>query len=222
MPPTEKVTSLDQTPIISLGICTDRYFPAKALDPAYVASAKQNSIRELQTASLRSLLDWNLEISGPWWSARELEDEKIAGGHTPGSRMNRIGQQRFREALLARYGEVCAFTGPQPPAILEAAHLIPYNENPEHDVNGGLLLRRDLHTLFDDFLITINPESWSIQVAPELVQFSDLAALDGRQVQLKQDLRPRPKYIKDHATAAYAEWKRQSVLSSTSSQPSNP
>jgi len=61
-----------------------------------------------------------------------------------------------------------------------------------------------------------------MQVAPELMRFSDLAALDGRQVQLKQDLRPRPKYIKDHATAAHAEWKRQSTLNSMSSQPSSP
>lgn len=89
-------------------------------------------------------------------------DEKITGGHTSGVRKNRIGQQRFREALLARHGEVCAFTGMQPPASLEAAHLVPYSTNAKHDVKEGLLLRRDLHALFDRHLITIDPDTWSI------------------------------------------------------------
>jgi DNA-directed RNA polymerase subunit RPC12/RpoP len=201
---------------------SDRYFPAKALDSAFVANAKQNSIRELDATQLRPLLEQNFAVSEPWWDAQVREDEQIAGGHTVGLCKNRIGQQRFREALLARYGEACAFTGPQPPAILEAAHLLPYNENPEHEVRAGLLLRRDLHTLFDDFLITINPDNWSIQVAPELMKFSDLAKLNGRPVRLKQDLRPWSKYIQDHATIAHAEWKRRSAASSASYQPSNP
>jgi hypothetical protein len=188
-----------------------RYFPAKALEPVYVANAKQNSIRELEISRLRPLLEQKLRITGPWLNTPMGEDETIAGGHTAGQRKNRIGQQRFREALLARYGEICAFTGPQPPAILEAAHLIPYHKNPEHEVKGGLLLRRDLHALFDDFLITINPESWSIQVAPELIQFPGLAALNGRPVQIEKYLRPRLKYIQGHATVAHAGWKRRSA-----------
>jgi hypothetical protein len=196
---------------------SDRYFSAKALDPVYISNAKQNSIRELEVARLHPLLEQNLTISGSWWDSQVHEDEKIQGGHALGLSKNRIGQQRFREALLARYGEVCAFSGPQPPAILEAAHLIPYNDNPEHEVKGGLLIRRDLHTLFDDFLITINPDTWSIQIAPELMQFPDLATLNGRPVQLKQGLRPWLRYIQDHAATAHAEWKRRSAPSSASS-----
>lgn len=69
----------------------------------------------------------------------------------------------------------------------------------------------DLHVLFDDFLITINPDNWSIQGAPELMKFPDLAALDGRPVQIREDLRPQFKYIQDHSKAAYAEWNRRSA-----------
>ena len=198
---------------------SDRYFPVTSLEPVFVAKAKQNSIRELKIAQLIPLLELNFMGTGPWWDAQVSKDGAIPGGRKPGLSKNRIGQQRFREALLARYGEVCAFTGPQPPAILEAAHLVPFMEVPEHDVKGGLLLRRDLHTLFDDFLITIDPGNWSIWIAPELMQFSYLAALNGQPVHLKQALRPRLNYIQDHAATALAGWKKESGASSASFYP---
>lgn len=72
---------------------------------------------------------------------------------------------------------------------------------------GGLLLRCDLHALFDRWLITIDPATWSIQIAPELKRYPGLAELDGRTVQLPEDLRPRLKYIQEHATLARASWR---------------
>ena len=54
-------------------------------------------------------------------------------------------------------------------------HLYLYSENPQHDLKGGLLLRCDLHALFDRWLITIDPDIWSIQIAPELKLYPDLA-----------------------------------------------
>jgi ribosomal protein L37AE/L43A len=185
---------------------TERFFPVGTLESAFVAHAKQNAIRELDISRLRPLLERDLGVSGPWWHARASEDEKITGGFTPGMRKNRIGQQRFREALLARHGEICAFTGMQPPAALEAAHLFPYSENAEHDVKGGLLLRLDLHVLFDRHLITFDPDTWSIQVAPKLMQYPDLAVLDGRPVLIKDDLRPLRMLVEGHARAAHDSW----------------
>jgi hypothetical protein len=118
----------------------------------------------------------------------------------------RLGQQRFREAMLARFGEACAFTGPQPPGALQAAHLYLYSASPEHDPRGGLLLRCDLHALFDRWLMTIDPETWSIEVSPELAKYPSLAALDGQPVQLPPDLRPRQKFVEKHASTARAAW----------------
>lgn len=68
-----------------------------------------------------------------------------------------------------------AFTGPQPPRALEEAHLYLYSENPGYDLKGGLLLRCDLHALFDRRLITVDPETWTIRVTPELRLYPDLA-----------------------------------------------
>ena len=184
----------------------DRFFPVSVLEPAFVARSKQNAIRELDVSLLRPLLEENLGTGAPWWDAQIVEDEKIVGGHKLGMRKNRIGQQRFREALLARHGEACAFTGSQPAAALEAAHLVPYSKLAEHDVKAGLLLRRDLHVLFDRHLITIDPATWSIRVAPKLMPYPDLAILEGRPVLIREELRPALRLIEEHASAAGASW----------------
>jgi hypothetical protein len=81
-----------------------------------------------------------------------------------------------------------------------------YSNNPEHDLRGGLLLRCDLHALFDRWLITIDPDTWAIQIAPELKRYPGLAELGGKAVQLPEDLRPRLKYIQEHAALARASW----------------
>jgi HNH endonuclease len=108
--------------------------------------------------------------------------------------------------MLARYGEACAITGPQPPGALEAAHLYLYSQNPKHDPRGGLLLRCDLHALFDRWLMTIDPDNWTIQIAPELARYPSLAALAGQPVLLAAQLRPRQSYVRNHALTARASW----------------
>jgi hypothetical protein len=108
--------------------------------------------------------------------------------------------------MLDRFGESCAFTGPQPPGALEAAHLYLYSATPEHDLRGGLLLRCDLHALFDRCLIAIDPDNWTIQIAPELMRYRDLAALNGQPVLLRPELRPRQSYVRQHAHTARTAW----------------
>jgi HNH endonuclease len=185
----------------------DRPFPVSTLNPVYLSRSQQNAIRRLDPVIVRPVLESYLATGEPWWETHDRKDERIPGGHGIGLSKTRIGQQRFREAMLARFGGVCAFTGPQPPGALEAAHLYLYSKNPEHDFRGGLLLRSDLHALFDRWLITIDPATWSVQVAPELKRYPDLAELDGRAVHLTEDLRPRLRYIQEHAIVAHASWK---------------
>jgi DNA-directed RNA polymerase subunit RPC12/RpoP len=185
----------------------DQPFSVKALDPAYLARAQQHAIRRLDPDVLRPVLQEHLVTGAPWWGPRVREEERIPGGHGVALSKTRVGQQRFREAMLERFGGSCAFTGPQPPGALEAAHLYLYAKNPRHDLRGGLLLRSDLHALFDRWLITIDPATWSIQIAPELKSYSHLADLDGQAVQLPEDLRPRLEYVQEHAEVARASWK---------------
>lgn len=80
----------------------------------------------------------------------------------------RQGQSRFRKLLLKAYKSCCAITGCEIEEALEAAHIIPYCLTRDNDPSNGLLLRADLHTLFDLNLIIIDPETRAIYLDGKL------------------------------------------------------
>lgn len=82
--------------------------------------------------------------------------------------VRRRGQRRFRSQLIDVYGGQCAFSGSRATAVLEAAHISPYRGDHTNQVTNGLLLRADLHTLFDLHLISVEPHSLRIWLAPAL------------------------------------------------------
>jgi hypothetical protein len=82
--------------------------------------------------------------------------------------VTRQGQPKFRRDLLVAYGRRCAISGCDVVHVLEAAHIIPYKGKHTNTVKNGLLLRADLHTLFDLGLLKIDPESFAIVLAPQL------------------------------------------------------
>jgi putative restriction endonuclease len=78
----------------------------------------------------------------------------------------RRGQQAFRESLIARYGSVCMITGCHLLDVVEAAHISPYRgANDQHEENG-LLLRSDIHILFDLELMGIEPRTLRVTFHP--------------------------------------------------------
>ncbi len=82
---------------------------------------------------------------------------------------SRPAQSGFRKELLALYGGKCAVTGCDVPEALEAAHVLPHNGDPIRDrADNGLLLRRDLHALFDAMLWSIDPDTNTISLAASL------------------------------------------------------
>ena len=104
----------------------------------------------------------------------------------PASVVIRRGQRRFREALMAAYGRRCAITGTALPAILEAAHISPYHGDHTDTVENGLLLRADIHTLFDLYLMTLTYDEiggYQVRVAPGAA-VTPYRHLDGGRLQL--------------------------------------
>lgn len=61
----------------------------------------------------------------------------------------RLGQGIFRLAVTSAYGRSCAVTSEHSLPALEAAHIRPYGEGGEHEISNGLLLRSDIHKLYD-------------------------------------------------------------------------
>lgn len=88
--------------------------------------------------------------------------------HVHASIRRRRGQQQFRRILRERYDNRCVVTGSRILALLEAAHIEPFRESSDHAADNGLLLRADVHTLFDLNLLGIRPEGLTVTLRPEL------------------------------------------------------
>jgi putative restriction endonuclease len=83
----------------------------------------------------------------------------IPGGYgDPTLVRRRIGQGTFRVAVTESYRRQCAVTRERALPALEAAHIRPFSETPTHYVKNGLLLRSDVHRLFDAGYITVTPD----------------------------------------------------------------
>lgn len=79
----------------------------------------------------------------------------------------RRGQAVFRQQLLNAYG-CCAMSGSTVIETLEAAHIVPYQGPGTNHPSNGLLLRADLHTLFDLGLLAVDPYALTVLVATQL------------------------------------------------------
>lgn len=70
----------------------------------------------------------------------------------------RLGQGAFRLAVTDAYGRACAITGEHSLPALEAAHIQPFAQQGPHLVSNGLLMRADLHRLFEQGYVTVRPD----------------------------------------------------------------
>lgn len=74
-------------------------------------------------------------------------------------------RSQFRENLMNAYGRCCAISGVAVEEVLEAAHLDSHAETGDNSNDNGLILRADLHALFDEGLLLIEPETLIVRVA---------------------------------------------------------
>lgn len=76
----------------------------------------------------------------------------------------RLGQGSFKALVTSAYHKKCAISGDKVLPILQAAHIKPFSESGPNRINNGLLLRSDLHILFDKGYLTITP-NYNIEVS---------------------------------------------------------
>lgn len=79
----------------------------------------------------------------------------------------RLGQGAFRVLVTDAYQRRCAVTGERTLPVLEAAHIKPYALSGPHRIHNGILLRSDLHKLFDLGYVTVTPDL-RLEVSPRL------------------------------------------------------
>lgn len=94
------------------------------------------------------------------------------------ARRVRKGQSRFRKALHTLYGSRCAFTGTDEESVLEACHIISHAKTGDNSLDNGLLLRSDIHVLFDEHLMTLANDGQRILVHKDITA-PEYAKLNG-------------------------------------------
>lgn len=209
---TKKVTtyrSLHEAGWVNLsGVLTGTELRALCVKPK-----SQNALRELRWDDFQGAL----ADTGKAAPLTVLESalEVLVGGHRKVTVRARVGQMSFRRELLDRFGAVCAFSGPAPAQALEAAHLYSYAAAGKHHPNGGLLLRRDLHSLFDLGLIAVHPDTLVLDMAGVLLEFDEYAKLHGEPLAVPVTAQHR-KWLVEH----WATHRPVSVVLPAQAQPS--
>ncbi|MBV9233561.1 MAG: HNH endonuclease [Candidatus Eremiobacteraeota bacterium] len=120
----------------------------------------------------------------------------------------RLGQATFRIELEKQYQMRCAVTGERTRPVLDAAHIKPYSLVKEHSLKNGLLLRKDIHKLFDDGYVTVSPERRFIvskAIRDEFENGRDYYALHGQEIRetVSSEFRPAPEYLEWHASTRF-------------------
>jgi putative restriction endonuclease len=105
--------------------------------------------------------------------------------------VRRQGQPEFRRRLIEAYEGRCTITGCDVADALEAAHILPYCGPSSNNASNGLLLRADVHTLFDLGLVTIDSGNMTVVVAAAL-RLSAYRELQGREIRLPLTVALRP------------------------------
>jgi putative restriction endonuclease len=107
----------------------------------------------------------------------------------------RLGQGAFRILVTDIYGRRCAVTQERTLPALEAAHIRPYGGGGEHDARNGLLLRRDIHSLFDAGYVTVTPQfrfEVSRRIREEFENGKHYYDLHGHRIFVPENIGQRP------------------------------
>lgn len=195
----------------------DGAIDVEELKSACLDDAVQNAIRPLDFAKLEAMLA-RVSVQPPEEQPKNaaitaIKAARLAlighdgaaaprGGRREATTKVRNGQGAFRKELLKRYGFVCAITGPCPAEVLQAAHLKDFAEHETHNLDEGVLLRADVHLLFDNDLLAVNPATWKVVVAPSLSIYPTYAQLDGADFISG----PSPDAVREHFLAVTATW----------------
>lgn len=118
----------------------------------------------------------------------------------------RLGQGAFRVLVTDAYNRRCAITGERTLPVLESAHIKPFSVSGPHSINNGLLLRSDLHKLFDLGYITVTTDfnvEVSRRIKEEYENGREYYAFHGK------ELLSLPTNLIDRPSSKYIEWHNQ-------------
>ncbi|MEH2376068.1 HNH endonuclease [Nostoc sp.] len=188
----------------------DAYKLALEVDPKYVKAINRISycesiLKKISETPKPPELTIIPELNELLLAREELDKEKFFNFKSDTDARQKItvsiarrqGQSQFRKSLLDAYYSKCAITNFDAEVALEAAHIIPYIETENNHPSNGLLLRADLHTLFDLNLIVIDPKTMKVHISPVLKK-TEYKTIDGKEIRVPKDemCRPNQEFLK--------------------------
>lgn len=160
----------------------------------YVVAPVRSPIQQLESALL----------SAATFNPPSFEDERR---WVDASIALREGQGAFRKSVLEAYDHRCAISECSVVQVLEAAHIHRYFGVKTNVVSNGLLLRADLHTLYDRALIAVEPETYQLMISPKL-QGTEYDEFEGRSIRLPSNAKdaPNPAALLEHKRWVQSCW----------------
>ena len=144
--------------------------------------------RAMETSGLNNAIDREYQTrNGHQWltvrgydtvvisDIRQNAHDNMPPAYELAMRLARPEQYRFRREAIQTFFGRCAITGCSDVQALEAAHVLPFAKNGHNDPSNALLLRADLHRLFDCNLLAINPKNGTATFAKRVTSYQDLS-----------------------------------------------
>ncbi len=133
----------------------DEWIPVPSDWKANIVQGKTYDLMEGQGKALWSKLEQAIHLA---YMRENIETKPGARYGTPVTVLPRLGQGSFRVLVTDTYKRKCAITGERTLPALEAAHIKPYNQEGSHQIANGILLRSDIHRLFDRGYVTVTTD----------------------------------------------------------------
>jgi len=187
--------------VLGLALVTnygDGYFRLEGISDSVSSAVRRPTAAESHLGAARERADAIAALFDP----RRVEDERR---RVLSSISVRQGQPGFRRTLLKAYGGRCAVTNYDASEALEAAHIVAYRGPVTNHPSNGLLLRADLHSLFDLGLVAVDVESggWPLLLAPD-IRGTSYSKYHGTELRRPQDplFHPSTEALRQHREQA--------------------
>lgn len=187
-------------------LAEDRWFPPP---PSWSKNIVSFTSYSTETDQGRALWEAVHQAMQPVSASSSLADPNARFGE-PILIRPRLGQGAFRLVVTDLYERRCAITKERTLPALEAAHIRPYADGGEHSPSNGILMRRDIHSLFDQGYVTITPEhrfEVSRRIREEFENGRHYYDLHGSQVEVPRiaDQHPDPNALQWHNTERFLD-----------------
>lgn len=206
-----KDSALAPDPVVGCNILAQPFFfPEKLWIPVpsdwarNIVQGKTYDSGSREGAALWESVRANLASLGLWAGEEVREQER------PEYLVKaRLGQGAFRVLVTDAYQRRCAITGERTLPVLEAAHIKPYASLGPNSVQNGLLLRSDLHRLYDIGYLTVTPDR-RIEVSKRIKEDYE----NGREYYAYQgkSLAVMPRSLQDEPSSEFLRWHNDNVF----------